>query len=399
LRETTGKKSGGQVGHAGKTLAFRADADGIIDHHPAACVCGADLSSVAAEESYERRQVWDIPQPAIEVTEHRLHRKICAHCQTIIKAEVPENVPCGVSYGANIQAWAVYLQHGQLLPEDRLSEVFRDIFGLAIRPATLVSYGEKLAKTLLPWWENTQTALAAAPVKHLDETGFRIGGKTAWLHVLSSENATVYKPEPKRGTIFTALTGTVVHDHFKPYYGLKNVHHALCNAHHLRELNACIDDKEPWAEQMKRYLLLLSRLVKKPLSQHTKNRLLRLYDAIIAMGLAYHENLPPFCKTAPKRGKTAKRRGHNLLIRLRDFKDDVLRSLLDPAVPFTNNQAERDIRMMKVKQKISGGFRSMSGAQTFATIRSLLSTTRKQDGNLLHAIANALSAQPPPVIY
>jgi transposase len=122
LRETTGKKSGGQVGHAGKTLAFRADADGIIDHHPAACVCGADLSSVAAEESYERRQVWDIPQPAIEVTEHRLHRKICAHCQTIIKAEVPENVPCGVSYGANIQAWAVYLQHGQLLPEDRLSE-------------------------------------------------------------------------------------------------------------------------------------------------------------------------------------------------------------------------------------------------------------------------------------
>lgn len=397
LREAGKAKSGGQAGHSGKTLEFLAAADRTEEHDASLCVCGADLRGVAAEERFERRQVWDIAKPVVQVTEHRLYTKICLHCRESVKAAAPTRTPAGISYGPNIQAWAVYLQHGQLLPEDRLAQVFRDMFGLGIRPATLVSYGEKLAKNLASWWEGTRAAIAAAAVKHSDETGFRIGGKTAWLHVLSTETATVYKPVAKRGDIFTGLEGTVVHDHFKPYYGLKNVTHALCNAHHLRELQACIDDKEEWAVRMKRHLLRLSRLVKNPVSAHTKARFVRLYDAIVARGLAWHEAQTPFTKTAQKRGRIAKRPGHNLLLRLRDFKDDVLRCLFDPAVPFTNNQAERDIRMMKVKQKISGGFRTLQGAETFATIRSYLATTQKQGANLLDAIAAALNAQPPPV--
>jgi transposase len=400
LRRLGQKPSGGQVGHGGKTLEFRAESevDVIEEHYPQGCLCGMDLGAVLPEAGFERRQVWDIPMPKVQVTEHQLYRKICPHCGVCSKAASPDAVPPGVSYGGNIQGWAVYLQHGQFIPEDRLAGVFGDIFGLKIRPATLVSYGEKLAGMLGNWWESTRAAIADAPVKHADETGFRIGGKTSWLHVLSTEKATVYRPSAKRGEIFTGLSGTVVHDHFKPYYALEKVTHALCNAHHLRELNACIEAKEPWAARMHRHLLLLSRLVKNPVSAHTKARFVQVYDAILQRGFAYHEALPPFCKTAPKRGRTAKHPSHNLLIRLRDFKEDVLRCLFDEAVPFTNNLAERDIRMMKVKQKISGGFRSMHGAHTFAILRSFLSTARKQNHNLLTAITAALGAQPPPIL-
>lgn len=397
LRPVGSKPSGGQAGHEGTTLGYKAEPDRVVEHRPEACVCGADVSETAAEEGFERRQVWDIPQPALEVTEHRLYRKICSQCAATVKAAAPQGVWPGVSYGVGIQGWAVYLHHGQLVPEDRVAQIFREVFGLPLRPATLVSYGEKAARNLGPWWKETAEAIAAAPVKHADETGFRMGGKTGWLQVLSTLKATVYRATPRRGDIFPDVSGILMHDHFKPYYGIKNVTHALCNAHHLRELQACIDDKEDWVVRMFRHLQRLSRLAKNPVSAHTQARFLKVYDGIVTRGQAFHASLPPFCKAAPKRGRTARRPGHNLLIRLRDYKDDVLRCMFDPAVPFSNNLAERDIRMMKVKQKTSGGFRTQHGAQTFAVLRSFLSTTQKQGGNLLNAIAAALSGQPPPV--
>jgi transposase len=397
LREASGKKSGGQVGHVGAALKFRETADYTVHHYPETCGCGADLSQVMSAFAPEKRQVFDIPQPKIEVTEHHLHRKICPCCQVVSKAAAPASAPAPLNYGDNIKAFAVYLHHGQLLPEDRLAQVFKDIFGLDIRPYTLVSSGVRLAEQLTPWYEGLQVHLSKAPVRHADETGFRIGGKTFWLHSLSSVLATFYRPETKRGAIPTDIQGGVlVHDHFKPYFTLTGVAHALCGAHLLRELKALMEEKEVWAGRMYRHLRRLSRLVKQPVSAHTQARFVRIYNAIVRLGLAFHEAQPPFA-AKPKAGRSAKRIGHNLVVRLRDFQEAVLRCLLDPAVPFTNNLAERDIRMMKVKQKISGGFRSMQGALNFAIIRSFLSTAAKQNLNLMHAIKNAFAGLPPPI--
>jgi transposase len=399
LREVSGKSSGGQLGHKGETLALKENPDHIEQHYPETCTCGADLSAIPAEPHPEKRQVFDIPQPVVEVTEHQIYSKVCGACKARTKAATPQTAPAPVSYGENIKAFAVYLQHGQLIPEDRLCQLFKDILGLDIRPQTLVSCGVRLAEKLKPWCERLQTHLNSAPVRHADETGFRIAGKTAWLHSLSTVLATLYRTEAKRGAVPQDLTGGVlVHDHFKPYFMLENgVRHALCGAHLLRELQALVDENEPWAKQMHRHLRRLSRLVKRPVSAQTQARFVTIYDAIVARGLAFHEAQPAFA-VKPKTGRAAKRPGHNLLIRFRDFKDAVLRCLFEPGVPFTNNLAERDIRMMKVKQKISGGFRAMHGAQTFATIRSLLSTAAKQNLNLMQTIKNAFAGQPPPVV-
>jgi transposase len=368
-----------------------------VHHYPETCQCGADLSTVINESHTEKRQVFDMPQPIIAVTEHHLHRKICPHCKAVNKATAPHSAPAPISYGENIKAFAVYLHHGQLLPEDRLGGLFKDIFGLELCPQTLVSCGVRLAEKLEPWYDDLQGQMNKAAVRHADETGFRIDGKTAWLHSLSTALATLYRPDTKRGAIPSGLKGGVlVHDHFKPYFTLTDVDHALCGAHLLRELKALWQEKEQWAWLMYRHLQRLSRLVKRPVSKHTQTRFVQFYRAIVQRGLAFHEAQPPFA-LKPKTGKTAKRTGHNLLIRLRDFEGDVLRCLFDPSVPFSNNLAERDIRMMKVKQKISGGFRSMHGAQTFATIRSLLSTATKQNLNPLQTIKNAFAGQPPPI--
>jgi transposase len=220
--------------------------------------------------------------------------------------------------------------------------------------------------------------LKQAPVKHLDETGFRIGGKTHWLQVISNGSMTHYRPTISRTNLLDGVTGVVVHDHWKPYFCMTNVQHGLCNAHHLRELKSLTEiEKEDWAPQMSKLLKLFSHFVDPPYQ-----RISYIYDQIVSRGLMFHQQQPQL--TGRK-----KRVGHNLLIRLRNRKDDTLRFLTSSDVPFTNNQAEQDIRMMKVKQKISGGFRTMQGAQTFCTIRGFISTKRKQGFNVFDAIATA----------
>ena len=234
-------------------------------------------------------------------------------------------------------------------------------------------------------------------MRNLDETGFRIGGKTQWLHSASTAALTHYRVSEKRGALWPMLQGgVIVHDHFKPYFTPKGVAHALCNAHHLRELKALMDiEKEPWATKMSRLLVTAARAVRQAVEQgqsavaeRISRRIVTVYDAIVLRGLAFYEQQPALGRRPGTRGRSAKRPGHNLLVRLRDFKTEVLRFLFDFAVPFTNNQAEQDIRMMKVKMKISGGFRTQSGAETFATLRSVLSTTRKRGWNLLKTLSN-----------
>jgi transposase len=294
-----------------------------------------------------------------------------------------------VQYGPRISAVAVYLLHGQLVPEDRVSEVMRDLFGVSLVAATLAQMSRNCADRLTSFVRAVRDHVAGAAVKHLDETGFRIGGQTRWLHVASTALLTSYRPCDRRGLVWDNMTGIAVHDHWKPYYTMKGVLHALCNAHHLRELKALIEiDKEDWARQMQ---ILLRRACHAANLANTRGvrlkprliaRLERRYDAIVAAGLAFHMNLPRLLR-AQRRGWKPKRPGHNLLERFQGRRDDVLRFLHNRQVPFTNNQAERDIRMMKLRQKISGGFRSFAGAEIFAAIRSVISTARKQDWDLV----------------
>jgi transposase len=394
LRESSGKTTGGQTGHPGQTLCRVEKPDATIDHYPQACAaCGEPLSAVMAT-GHVARQVFDLPEPRpLIVTEHRAHACRCAACGTQTRGEFPAGVSAPVQYGKRIGAFVLYLLHYQLLPEKRLAMLMADLFGVKLVTATIARISQDCAQRFQGFADAVREHVAAAPVKHMDETGFRIGGKTQWLHIASTALLTFYRTAAKRGSLLANVTGIVVHDHWKPYYTMAGVLHALCNAHHLPELKALVEiEKEDWAAKMQRLLRRachatnLARERGVPLKPALIALIERCYDGILAEGLAFHEAQPALAK-AKCRGRPPRRVGHNLLIRLSTRKQDVLRFLTDPSVPFTNNLAERDGRMMKLRQKISGGFRSEDGAKDFAVIRSVLSTARKQGWNILDTLA------------
>jgi transposase len=267
-------------------------------------------------------------------------------------------------------------------------------------PGTIANTSKSLAKSISPIVEKLASIVKAAPVKHLDETGFRITGQTQWLHVVSTETATWYRPSAKRKDLdpLEGMMGVVIHDHWKSYFQLRGVSHGLCNAHHLRELKALEEiEQESWAFSMRKLLTLANKYrhrYPKAIPQPIVIRLTQLYHSILNRGLNFHVDQPPLIRNR-NRGRIKRRVGHNLLLRLFDYTSDVLRFLVEPDVSFPNNQAERDLRMMKCKQKISGGFRSFDHALNFANIRSILSTARKQNLNLLEVLIEALSGFPP----
>ena len=396
-RGKSGKTSGGQAGHAGDTLQQVAKPDVIERHEAEACRhCLAGLTT-AMITGVEKRQVFDVPEPRLEVTEHQAMIYCCAHCRGQTAAGFPEGVISPAQYGPRVRAAAVYLNVQQLIPEDRVAQAMADLFGATrLCPASVVAWGERKAEEFEAVAAHIAALVARACVRHLDETGFRVAGKGQWLHTASTAALTWYRVSAKRGDLPKGLRGgVIVHDHFKPYYALPAVRHALCNAHHLRELKALIDiDKEQWAGQMRDLLIEANSAVSAASAEGAASlptlglrTLIKRYNAIVRRGLAFHRNLPPLARGIGARGRAPHRPGHNLLIRLHKFKRDVLRFLYDFTVPFTNNEAERDLRMMKVKMKISGGFRTMAGARTFACIRSVISTARKQGWNILHTLA------------
>jgi len=398
-REPSDKPTGGQKGHKGETLLQVAEPDSVVDHFPPSCAaCGAAVTP-AMSSGHSARQVFDLPEPRpLVVTEHRAHDCLCAGCGAHTRASFPDEVNAPVQYGPRIAAFVIYLLHYQLLPEDRLAELMADLFGVKLVAATIARMSRTCAACLQDFVAAVRDLVAGAAVKHMDETGFRIGGKTQWLHVASTAWLTFYRVCARRGSLLANVVGVVVHDHWKPYYTMPGVLHALCNAHHLRELKALIDiEKEDWARKMHRLLRRACHAVNLARERGgvLKPRLIasfeRRYDAIVAEGLAFHEAqspLLPITQTqgGKRRGRKRRRTGHNLLLRLASRKQDVLRFLSDPNVPFTNNQAERDGRMMKVKQKISGGFRSLEGATDFAIVRSFISTAKKQAWNVIQAL-------------
>ncbi len=393
LRERSGRKSGGQKGHPGDTLRQVDNPDESIDHMPPKCAgCGASLEG-APSTGYTARQVFDLPEPQpLIVTEHRAHVCACAECGMQTRGQFPDDVTAPVQYGPRIGAVAVYLSAAQFLPQDRLAETMRVLFGVIVSAATLAGMSRACARRMQGFVATVRDLVAAAPVKHMDETGFRIAGKTRWLHVASTAWLTFYRTCSKRGSLLDNVVGIVVHDHWKPYYTMQGVLHALCNAHHLRELKALVEiEKEAWARKMQTLLRAACRAVNRAnesgtwLSSSFVALLRARFEAIIAEGLAFHEAQPAL-DNGCHRGRRARRTGHNLLLRLDQRKDDVLRFLDDPRVPFTNNQAERDGRMMKLFQKISGCFRSSDGAAEFATLRSLISTAAKQGWDVIDTL-------------
>ena len=395
LREKTNKPSGGQDGHEGKTLRQVENPDTIIDHCPATCTgCGEALGLEQAT-GHRKRQVFELPKPQpIAVTEHRAHRCQCPQCGEETEAAFPADVTAPAQYGANVAALVVYLLHWHLIPEERLAAVMREVFGVEVSTATSAAMAQRKAEEWTELADHIGEQVRQAPVKHLDETGLRIAGLLQWLPVASTGLLTFYRTSRKRGAMLEDVTGIVVHDFWRPYFTLKGVRHALCNAHHLRELKALSDlEREPWALAMFRFLrhachaANLARQRHEGLPAPFLDWLSARYERILAHGLAFPESQPPLAPSpGQRRGRTRRRTGHNLLLRLRDHQDDALRFLTNPAVPFPNNQAERDLRMMKLKQKISGCFRAETGAQTFATLRTVLSTARKQDWNLLDTL-------------
>jgi transposase len=397
LRERSGRPVGGQKGHKGETLRQVAEPDRIVTHEACACRhCGLALTRAMAID-VERRQAFDLPERLIEVVEHHGLVYACAACGGRTRAAFPEGVSGPAHYGERIKAAAVYLNAHQLIPEDRAAQALADLFGApSLSPASVAQWTRRRAAALLPVADRIGALVSEARVRCLDETGFRVAGRTQWLHTVATGSLTLYRVSAKRGDMPKDLVGgVVVHDGFKSYGALDGLAHALCNAHHLRELKALIEfDHEPWAAAMRELLLEANRTVEEA-RQRGETALARgllatfnaRYWQALREGLAHHRKLPRLPRHGSNRGKLKRRPGHNLLRRLHPFKDDVLRFLVDFEVPFTNNLAEQALRMMKVKMKISGAFRTFDAAQDFAALRSVIATARKQGWNILQTLA------------
>jgi transposase len=406
LRRKSGRRSGGQEGHPGHTLKMVEKPDHVEVHEVSECPqCSADLRAVEACE-FERRQVFDVPPVRVEVTEHQAEIKVCPQCGQRIKANFPAEVTQPVQYGLRIKAQAAYLNNYQLIPLARTCELLGDFYGHTPAEALILDANTTVVDQIEPGLEATRQQLIASPVVHFDESGLRVEGKLNWLHVASTDWLTYYTVHPKRGQagmramgILPAFQGRALHDHWKPYFTFNQCQHALCNAHHLRELQFVVDQyQQSWAEEMIHVLLdIKAEVDAAPLEQmslvperltHFEQR----YDELIGQGL--EANPPPADPPTKKRGRKKQSPPKNLLDRLHQFKPQVLAFMYDFRVPFDNNLVERDVRMVKIKQKVSGAFRTRTGAETFCAIRSYISTARKHGLNVIDAIHDALSGYP-----
>jgi transposase len=316
LRERSGKPSGGQPGHRGETLRQLENPDIIKQHKAMHCVHCRKKLTEARVTGVMKRQGFDIAEPCLEVTEHQASISTCLHCNGITQAAFPEDLISAAQYGPGVRAVALYLNCGQLIPEARVAQTMGDLFNLNLCPAMIAGMGVKKASALKPVGDTIVAQVAAAPVKHLDATGFRIGSRTQWLQVAATLGLSSYRVSAKRHSLPSMPTGIVTHDHWQPYFTLSGVKHALCNAHHLRELKALIEiEQEPGATCMYAFLLKACRTGHRAwkrdteaLSGSTQRPMRGLYDKIMAPGLAFHRRKPPLLKTGV-RGRRPRRTG------------------------------------------------------------------------------------------
>lgn len=408
-RQKSGKKPGGQPGHRGFTMQPTQNPDTVINYGVSQCeLCKHDLSDVQVTE-YLSRQECDIPPVMPRIIEHRMASKICPKCKFINKAKGPEYLKQPIQYGPRVSAFATYLHYDQLLPLQRIQRLFSDLFSLPLSEGTLVNIHEKFCTQLRDSEAKIRENLLTSCVNNCDETSMYINGKTQWLHVVSNDTNTSYFIHKKRGSeamdamnILPQYNGVIVHDHWKPYFIYNNMKHSLCNAHHIRELRGIHEIyDQPWAQEMRQLLLDINRTVdkykdagKSKLPTKILTHLSEKYDAILNSAQSQIPSVKILSNGSKKRGRIKQHPAKNLFDRLTKQKQETLRFMYDFNVPFTNNQAERDVRMAKLKQKVSGCFRSQEGAGRFCRIRGYISTSRKRGINILQSLENAIRGQP-----
>ena len=391
LRQPSNKKTGGQVGHQGSTLKMVKDPDLVVTHHPKTCQgCGCCLENVEPQKTI-RRQVFDLPSLRLQVTEHQSQIKVCPNCHFKNEGLFPKHVTQPTQYGPHLTSVLTYFSHYQLIPFNRLKQLTQDIFKATISQGTLVNMTKRCDELLETTEASIKENLLASNHLHLDETGCYVNGKRHWLHVTSNQKFTHYFVHEKRGSqaieangILPSFKGTVIHDHWTPYFKYDDCAHALCNVHHLREFKGIIDfENQQWAKNMTKLLLeakTYSEETEYPLPLSKIQEFEKRYQQIIEEG--YREN--------PLKLHEKNTDSVRLLNRLSKRQEEVLEFLYQVEVPFDNNLAERDVRMTKTKQKISGCFRTEKGAHCFARIRGFISTCQKQGLNIIESIETIL---------
>lgn len=402
LRRRSGRRPGGQQGHPGSTLAQVADPDEQVRHEPGPCAgCGAELAD-APEVGMERRQVFDLPPLRVRVREHQLITRRCA-CGVRSCGTAPQGVTAPVQYGPRITAIILYLYVGQFLSKKRTAAALAELFGTPVCEATVATVTQRAADGLDQFLGHVTDRLAEAEVAGFDETGLRVAGKLHWVHCARTGKYTLITCHPKRGTegiddagVLGRFHGVAVHDAWAPYDSYLDVEHQLCCAHALRELQGVADTTPPeqqwcWATQAADALVAMQRLVAEAIAAGADtvdadalDKQIQLYRSAAQIGLT---------QTATRSTKVMKK-DNALARRLLDRQDDYLRFTTDWRVPPDNNGSERDIRMTKLKQKVSGCLRTLPGAKQFCAIRSYLSTAAKHGRHLFDTLVMLAEGQP-----
>lgn len=398
-RQPSGKHPGGQPEHDGRTLQQAAQPDQVVVHPVTVCAhCGHDLSQLPPT-TVVSRQLFELPPLRFEVTEHQAEQKRCPACQQITQAAFPPGLEHAAQYGEGVKSLLVYLNQYQLLPHERTCELVADLFGQSVSQGTLLNANQACYEALQGTEAAITQALQRAPVVQFDETGLDEQGTRIWLHSASTEQLTSYAAHPKRGTlgmeaagILPAFSGVAVHDHWESYLRYERCAHAFCNAHHLRELTRAEEQEQAsWAPKLKELLVTIKAHVDEAKAQGhprlapaLRDQLTQEYRTVVTDALATYPG--ESTSAPPKRGRRKQAKAKNLLDRLIRYERETLRFMDDFAVPFDNNLAERDLRMTKVKQKISGCFRSAEGTQQFCRIRGFLSTVKKQQHPVLASL-------------
>ena len=405
LRKPSGKKTGGQPNHPGSTLAFSDKPDYIIPHDPQNCSgCGASLKD-AKKAVVGRRQEFDIPPPALICTEHQIRAGICSVCDTYNAGVFPEGINAPVQYGPRTKSAVVSLAVQHLIPYNRTQEIISNLYGQAPSEGSIRTFIQAAFNALQGVEEEMKKAIIASPVVHFDETGARIDKKLRWFHVASTKTLTHYISHDKRGCdainemdILPNFTGVAVHDRWKPYSMYEDASHEYCCAHLLRDLCHIFETtKQTWCQRLSSVLVIAQKMKERAISENKTsldkgelNRIKLLYMKIVRSGLQRN----PIPERTGKRGRIKKSLALNMLEFLQGNLQNVLGFVMDFKIPFDNNQAERDVRMLKVKQKVSGCFRSEAGAREFCRIKGYLSTLRKQKLNIFDGLVSVFRGNP-----